>query len=281
MRLAAVMLWCGWVNRGVHRRLAMRRHLIAVLTSTFLTSALCFGPSFSATARAQQGAPPDQGGPPQYNGDQSGPPPDQGQPPYQDQGQGPGPQDQGQGQEAQGGVGRVSVLSGNLSTQRGDSGDWVADTINTPVMPGDTLSTGPNSRVEVELDYANILRLGDNTVAKVADLSQGRIQIQVSQGLVDYVVIRDGDTSNTEIDSPNMAVHPLGRGIYRIRVNSPTETVITVREGQTQVATPQGSTNVNQGQTITVKGSDNPQYKVDEARPVDEWDRWNADRDGA
>jgi hypothetical protein len=171
------------------------------------------------------------------------------------------------------------MIDGNLSTQRGDSGDWVADTINTPVMPGDTLSTGPKSRTEVQLDYANVLRLADNAVAKVADLTEGRIQIQVSQGLVDYVVIRDGDTSNTEVDSPNLAVHPLGRGVFRIRVISPTETVVTVREGQVQVATPQGSTNVNKGQMITVKGSDNPQYKIDEAQARDDWDRWNADRD--
>jgi hypothetical protein len=249
----------------------MRRQFITLLTSSFLALVLCLAPAFSPSALAQ-GAPPDDQGQPGYQGQQ---------PPYPGQGQGPG--DQGQepqgGQQPQGGVGRISVINGNLSTQRGDSGDWVADTVNTPVMPGDTLSTGPNSRVEIELDYANILRLSDNTVAKVADLTPGRIQIQVSQGLVDYVVIRDGDTGNTEVDSPNVAVHPLGRGVYRMRVNSPTESVVTVREGQMQAATPQGSTNVNQGQMITVEGSNDPQYKIDGERARDDWDGWNAERD--
>jgi hypothetical protein len=203
----------------------------------------------------------------------------------QEPGQGPPPQDQqsaaqpgGQQQDPQTGVGRISVINGDVSTQRGDSGDWVADTVNTPVAPGDTLSTAPRSRTEVQLDYANVLRLDHDTQARVADLSNSRIQVQVANGLVDYAILRDGGP-NAEIDTPNLAIHPLGRGVYRIQVISPTETYVTVREGEAQVSTPQGSTNATKGQTVTVQGSDNPQYKVDEAQARDDWDHWNADRD--
>jgi FecR protein len=184
----------------------------------------------------------------------------------------------GQQQDPQTGVGRISVINGDVSTQRGDSGDWVADTVNTPVAPGDTLSTATRSRTEVQLDYADALRLDHDTQARVADLSNSRIQVQVANGLADYAILRDGGPS-AEIDTPNVAVHPLGRGVYRIQVISPTETYVTVREGEAQVSTPQGSTNVTKGQTITVQGSDNPQYKVDEAQARDDWDHWNADRD--
>jgi hypothetical protein len=200
--------------------------------------------------------------------------------------QGPPPRDQqsvdrqqgGQPQDPQSGVGRISVITGEVSTQRGDSGDWVADTINTPVAPGDTLSTAPRSRTEVQLDYANVLRLDHDSQARVADLSRSRIQVQVANGLADYAILRDGGP-NAEIDTPNVAIHPLGRGVYRIQVSSPTETYVSVREGEAQVSTPQGSTNVTKGQTIAVQGSDNPQYRVDEAQAHDEWDHWNADRD--
>ena len=176
------------------------------------------------------------------------------------------------------GVGRISVLNGSVSTQRGDSGSWVADTINTPVVPGDTVSTAAQSRTEVQLDFANVLRLDHDTQAKVADLSQSRIQVQVGSGLVDYSILRDGGPG-AEIDTPNLAIHPLGRGLYRIQVNSPTETVVTVRAGEAQVSTPQGSTNVKIGQTIAVLGSDNPQYKIDAAQMGDDWDRWNEQLD--
>jgi len=202
--------------------------------------------------------------------------PDQG-PPTRDQ-QSAEQQQGGQPQDPQSGVGRISVINGDVSTQRGDSGDWVADTVNTPVAPGDTLSTASRSRTEVQLDYANVLRLDHDTQVRVADLSKSRIQVQVANGLADYAILRDGGP-NAEIDTPNLAIHPLGRGVYRIQVSSPTETYLTVREGEAQVSTPQGSTNVTKGQTIAVQGSDNPQYKVDEAQARDEWDHWNADRD--
>jgi len=214
-----------------------------------------------------------------------GPPPDQGQygeqgPPQQYPGQGPAQQNQQQAPapQPQTAVGRISLIDGNLSTQRGDSGSWVADTVNTPVVPGDQLSTGPHSRAEVELDFANVLRLDHDTQAQIANLTQGQVQVQVAQGQADFVVIRDGGAA-PEIDTPNVAIHPAGRGTYRIEVDSPTVTRVTVREGQAQVSTPQGSTNVQQGQTITVQGSDNPEYKIDEAPGHDAWDHWNAERD--
>jgi hypothetical protein len=228
----------------------MKRHLVSLLTVLLVS----FLPAVRAAAQE-----PDQG-----------PPPLDQRSAAQQQG--------GQPQDPQTGVGRISVITGDVSTQRGDSGDWVADTINTPVAPGDMVSTAPRSRTEVQLDYANVLRLDHDTQARVTDLSGSRIQVQVANGLADYVILRDGGP-NVEIDTPNVAIHPLGRGVYRIQVSSPTETYVTVREGEAQVSTPQGSTNVTKGQTITVQGSDNPQYKVDEAQARDDWDHWNADRD--
>ena len=231
----------------------MKRHFITLLT--ILTVSLIPAARLAADE-------PDQGPPP---GVQPTEPPQGGQPDEQM----PNPPS---------GVGRISVLNGSVSTQRGDSGTWVADTINTPVTPGDTVSTASQSRTEVQLDYANVLRLDHDTQAKVADLTQSRIQVQVGGGLVDYTILRDGGPS-AEIDTPNLAIHPLRTGVYRIQVNSPTETVVTVRAGEVQVSTPQGSTNLKVGQTITVEGSDNPQYKIEPAPAGDDWDRWNEQRD--
>jgi hypothetical protein len=215
-----------------------------------------------------------------------GPPPNQGQYPEPGSPQQSAPaqgapqqtQDQSAPQQPQSAVGRISIIDGNLSTQRVDSGSWVADTINTPVVPGDQLSTGPHSRAEIELDYANVLRLDHDAEVRVADLTQQHVQVQVAQGQVDFSVIRDGGAA-PEIDTPNVAIHPAGHGTYRVDVNSPSETLVTVREGSAQVSTPQGSTTVQKGQTITIHGSDNPEYKVDEAQARDDWDHWNAERD--
>src|SRR5216117_2300528 len=40
-------------------------------------------------------------------------------------------------EEPEPGVARISLIHGDVSTMRGDSGDWVATTLNAPVVGGD------------------------------------------------------------------------------------------------------------------------------------------------
>src|SRR5690348_11179008 len=80
------------------------------------------------------------------------------------------------------GVARISLAEGTVSTMAGDAGEWVATTVNAPVQRGDKISTGERSRSEVQLDYANVLRLDQQSQADVADLTRSRIQLQLSQG---------------------------------------------------------------------------------------------------
>jgi len=178
------------------------------------------------------------------------------------------------------GVARVSLIHGDVSTQRGDSQDWSAAALNQPVVTGDKVSTGADSRAELQLDYANILRLADNSQASLANLADKQIQIQVGQGLIDYTVLK-GSEANVEIDTPNVAVHPDQReGVYRIEINSDGETRVIVRKGAAEISTPQGSTRVEAGAAATIRGTgDQTAYKIEDAQPSDSWDSWNNDRD--
>ena len=181
-------------------------------------------------------------------------------------------------EDTQSGVGRVSLIHGDVSMQRGDSEDWAVATINTPLVRGDQVATGDRSRTEVQLDYANILRLSSSSQAKIADLTRTRIQIQLSQGYASYTVFK-GSEADVEIDTPNVAVRPLRPGRYRVQVNSDYETDVIVRDGEVEISTPQGSTTVREGRMAMIRGEDNPEYKVDDAPRKDDWDRWNKDRD--
>ncbi len=40
------------------------------------------------------------------------------------------------------GVARVSLIRGDVSMERGDSNEWMAVTVNTPLVPGDSIATG-------------------------------------------------------------------------------------------------------------------------------------------
>ena len=218
-------------------------------------------------------------------------PPQQGYP--QSQGQGAYPQQQGgpqQGGPPQGapqqqgqndaGAARISFIHGDVSTQHSGSTDWSAATLNTPLVTGDQIATGKNSRGEVQLDHANILRLSDDSSANITNLSRNQLQVQIGQGLVNFDVLKGSDADN-EIQTPNVAIHPQrNEGSFRILVNADGETIVDVQNGSAEVSTPQGSTRVDKGQRITIQGdADNAQYQVSDAPGKDEWDRWNSDRD--
>lgn len=177
------------------------------------------------------------------------------------------------------GVARVSFINGDVTMQRGDSGDVSSVTLNTPLMAGDKISTGDASRTELQLDYANIVRLDRNAQVSLATLDKNRIQVQVGQGLASYSMLK-GSEADVEIDTPNVSIHPLKEGRYRVQVNSDGDTLVTVNEGEAQVSTSEGSTTVKKYQVITVRGTGtDAQYKVTEARDGDDWDKWNRDRD--
>ncbi len=113
------------------------------------------------------------------------------------QAQGPAqPQGQEQAQaEPSSSVARISLMHGDVSTQRGDSGDWATAALNQPMVSSDKISTGVNSRAEVQLDSANILRLGDSTLASIAGLSRNQIQVQLERGLIDYSVFKGAEAA--------------------------------------------------------------------------------------
>jgi hypothetical protein len=192
----------------------------------------------------------------------------------------PASEQQGQAPQNDAGAGRISFIHGDVSTQHSGSSDWAAATLNTPIVNGDHISTGPNARTEIQLDHANVLRLSDQTTANVVSLSRNQMQVQVGQGLVSFDVLKNNN-SGAEIDTPNVAIRPqMGEGSYRIQVNSDNETIIDVRRGSAEISTPQGSTIVQHDQRITIQGTaDNAQYQVSGAPGRDDWDKWNSDRD--
>src|SRR3984893_2948398 len=179
--------------------------------------------------------------------------PQSGQPPMEDAQPG-GPSGEAAAKTNQG-VGRISMIHGDVSTQRGDSGSWSAAVLNQPVVNGDKVSTGAGGRGEVQLNFANILRLGPNSQATIANFTDKNIQIQVGQGLANYSVFGESE-AEPEIDTPNVAVHPAHKdGVFRIEVRPDGDSIVIVRKGEAEISTPQGIGHVKQGEMATVRGS--------------------------
>jgi hypothetical protein len=176
-------------------------------------------------------------------------------------------------------VARISLLNGDVSIRRGDSGDIMAANVNAPMLAGDGIQTGPASRAEVQFDFANRVRLSALSDVMLGDLRQGAIQIQVGHGTVTYTVIADSQ-AQVEISTPNASLRPMGRGAYRISVLDNGTTQFTVRAGQADIYTPRGSQQISAGQTMMLRGNPNdPEYQIVSALGRDEWDQFNEVRD--
>lgn len=177
------------------------------------------------------------------------------------------------------GVARVSVVQGDVSVQRGDSGEWVAATVNTPLLTNDHLATGANSRAEVQFDGANLLRVGGEAEVSLTQLESGRYQMAVAHGTVTYRVLRNSNI-DIEVDTPSVSVRPSHQGAYRIAVTDSGETEVTARSGEVEVFSPHGSQWVRSGQTLMARGAaSDPEFQIVRAVPSDEWDRWGDGRD--
>ena len=177
------------------------------------------------------------------------------------------------------GVARISVVNGDVSVRRGDSGDWIAAAPNAPLVVGDRVFTGPASRSEVQFDYANMIRLNDNTEVRLSELEHQRYQIQIARGTVTFRVLRDS-RSEVELSTPCVSVRPARRGEYRVTVLDDGSSEITVRSGEAEIFTPRGVERLSSGRTMRARGpASDPEFQVARAIPEDDWDRWNDRRD--
>jgi hypothetical protein len=182
------------------------------------------------------------------------------------------------GDDQQHGVARISVMEGQVSVRRGDA-DWVAGVINAPLLAGDRISTGPNSRAEAEFDAGNLIRLGGMVEIRISAMEAGRLQVELAHGTATYRVLRPS-AINAEVDTPNISIKPSRVGAYRISVTDSGQTELTVRAGDVEVFSPRGSQWVNAGQTMIARGATaDPEFQIVAAAAADGWDAWSDSRD--
>ena len=176
-------------------------------------------------------------------------------------------------------VARLSVINGDASVRRGDSGDWVAAVLNAPLMAGDSISVPPGGKAELQLDNGNYVRIGGDTEVRISDLEQGRNQIQLARGLITYRTLRESN-SQGEISTPGLAVHPLRLSAVRVEIAPDGMTRIVVRHGDAEISSPKGTEHMHEGNMMLLRGTpDEPEYQIVAAAARDAWDGFNDQRD--
>ena len=177
------------------------------------------------------------------------------------------------------GVARISLINGDVSVRRGDSSEIVAAAVNAPLVLQDSLLTGSGAVAEIQFDSANMVRVGQNSEVRLTEVAYRRAQMQVATGTVTFRALRDSD-SQIEIDTPQVSVRPSRQGNYRITIREDGTSEIVVRSGEAEIFTPRGSEPLRAGQMIVARGTtSDPEFQVVSAPGLDDWDRWNENRD--
>jgi hypothetical protein len=127
-------------------------------------------------------------------------------------------------------VARLSVLAGEVSYAAAGQQNWSAVGINRPLIAGDRLLTGDDSRVELQLGGASV-RLSSNTASSFLALDEQTAQIELSQGTLNLDVRSIDDGQSYEVDTPTVALVVRAPGEYRIDINGDNSATVSVFSG--------------------------------------------------
>lgn len=175
-------------------------------------------------------------------------------------------------------VGRLNLISGQVSFQSGSVDEWVPATLNYPLTTGDHLWTDVGGRAEIHVG-SSAIRLDSKTDFSFLNLDDQAVQIRLGEGSLN-VRVRDLDPGDTyEVDTPNASVQLMSVGSYRVDVGENGDTNVIVRNGTAETTAAGDTFDVPPGQSATVSGTDSISYYTTGAPGLDEWDGWCMARD--
>src|SRR5687767_2829936 len=98
---------------------------------------------------------------------------------------------------------RISLLTGEVNLRRDGSTEPERARLNYPLVEGDTISTAAESRVEIQVDARNFIRLGPNTVLKIVTLRDEGVALSLTEGTASVRLAKFDPTKESfEVDAP-------------------------------------------------------------------------------
>ena len=185
-------------------------------------------------------------------------------------------------------VARISLIRGDVQVRRGGSAEWERATLNLPLVEGDEITTGDESRVEIQFNVHTHARLDGRSYLHLAMLRDEGIVLSVSEG---RMIVRasefDKERSYVEIDAPRTTVAIQRSGMYRVdtgRRDAGDIRVAATEGGEARIYTDASGFTLRTGRSarIFIDGGNAGEWDVAEAsRFVDEFESWSLDRDAA
>jgi hypothetical protein len=105
------------------------------------------------------------------------------------------------------GVARISVINGDVTVRRGDTGELIEAEVNEPLVSLDHILTDDRARAEIQFDWATLLRLAPDSEVRLAELREGDYLVQAVKGTLTLRVLKDSN-SKIEISAPTASLVP-------------------------------------------------------------------------
>lgn len=184
-------------------------------------------------------------------------------------------------------VARITLVRGDVQVRRAGSQEWEEAAPNLPLVEGDRIATGQDSRVEIQFDRDNFLRLAQDSLLKIVTLNEQSAAVSLPEGTLS---LRLGDfdkkRGSFEIDAPDTTIAVEREGLYRVEVPSDqrrgNEMLVTATDGgQARIYTAESGYTVRSNRTarIILSGEDAGNASFSNANSRDSFDDWVAERD--
>lgn len=127
---------------------------------------------------------------------------------------------------------RISLIGGEATLKRNGNQDWEPLRLNYPLVEGDTVTTDKDSRLEIQIDARNFVRLAANSTLRIVTLRDEGIALSVVEGTATVRLAKfDHKREYFEIDAPRTTMAAEKEGSYRIDVPPDGRVRLTVRDG--------------------------------------------------
>jgi hypothetical protein len=195
--------------------------------------------------------------------------------------------DEGDEYDVKARVVRLSLITGDVNLKHKESDDWERARLNSPLVEGDTISTGgdtaSDARVEIQIDARNFVRLGANSVLKIVTLREEGVALSVVAGTASVRLAKfDAEHEYFEVDAPQTTLAAERKGLYRIDVSREGRVRLSARDGgRARIYSETSGFTLRDGRTaeLIYEGADAGDWEFIAANVSDSWDNWVDDRE--
>ena len=178
---------------------------------------------------------------------------------------------------------RISLISGEVSLKRNGNTDWERARLNFPLVEGDTVSTDRDSRLEIQVDARNFVRLESSSVLRIATLRDEGVAVSLIEGTASVRLAKfDRDREYFEIDAPKVTLAAEKKGLYRLDVSRDGRVRLTARDGgRARIYSETSGFALRDGRTaeLIIEGTDAGDWQFLVADQRDSWDKWVDNRE--